>query len=33
MEHFKKCKPVIDDACAALSNAKSKLKRNVALLR
>jgi len=33
MEHFKKCRPSIDDACATLSDAQSKLKRNVALLR
>jgi hypothetical protein len=33
MEHFKKCRPTIDNACATLSDAQSKLKRNAALLR
>jgi hypothetical protein len=33
MEHFKECRPAIDDACASLSDAQSKLKRNAVLLR
>jgi peptidoglycan hydrolase CwlO-like protein len=33
MEHFKECRPAIDNACATLSGAQSKLKRNVVLLR
>jgi hypothetical protein len=33
METFKECIPDIDDACASLSDAQSKLKRNSALLR
>jgi hypothetical protein len=33
MKHFKECKPAIDNSCASLSNAYSKLKRNVALFR
>jgi hypothetical protein len=33
MKHYKKCRPAIDDACATLSDAQSKLKRNAALLR
>jgi hypothetical protein len=33
MKHFKECKPTIDNACATLSNAQSKLKRNAALFR
>jgi hypothetical protein len=33
MEHFKKCRPTIDDACASLFDAQTKLKRNVTLLR
>jgi hypothetical protein len=33
MKHFKECKPAIDNACAALSNAQSKLKRNATLFR
>jgi chromosome segregation ATPase len=32
-EHFKECRPTIDNACATLSSAQSKLKRNVVLLR
>jgi hypothetical protein len=33
MEHCKECRPTIDNACASLSNAQLKLKRNGALLR
>jgi hypothetical protein len=33
MNHFKECIPSIDNACAVLSNAQSKLKRNAALFR
>ena len=33
MKHFKECIPARENACAALSNAQSKLKRNVGLLR
>jgi hypothetical protein len=33
MEHFKECRPAIDNACATLSDAQLKLKRNGALLR
>jgi hypothetical protein len=33
MKHFKECKPAIDNACATLSNAQSKLKRNATLFR
>lgn len=33
MRHFKECIPTRENACAALSNAQSKLKRNAALLR
>jgi hypothetical protein len=33
MEHFKECKPAIDNACASLSDAQLKLKINGALLR
>jgi hypothetical protein len=32
-EHFKECRPAIDNACAALSSAQSKMKRNMVLLR
>jgi hypothetical protein len=32
-EHFKECRPTIDNACATLSSAQSKLKRNMVLLR
>jgi hypothetical protein len=31
MEHFKECKPTRENSCATLSNAQSKLKRNVAM--
>jgi hypothetical protein len=30
MKHFKECKPARENACATLSNAQSKLKRNAA---
>jgi hypothetical protein len=33
MKNYKKCRPAIDDACAAIFDAQSKLKRNAALLR
>jgi hypothetical protein len=33
MEHFKECRPTIDNECATLSGAQSKLKKNVVLLR
>jgi hypothetical protein len=33
IEHFKECRPTIDNACAALASAQSKLKRNMVLLR
>jgi hypothetical protein len=33
MNHFKECRPTIDNACAVLSNAQSKLKRNATLFR
>ena len=33
MDHFKECIPAIDNACATLSDAQLKLKRNEALLR
>jgi hypothetical protein len=32
MEHFNKCRPAIDDSCATLFDAQSKLKRNATLL-
>jgi hypothetical protein len=32
-EHFKECRPVIDNACAALASAQSKLKRNAIFWR
>jgi hypothetical protein len=32
-EHFKECRQTIDNACATLSDAQSKLKRNAVLLR
>ena len=32
MEHFKECIPVVDNACATLSSAQSKLKINAVLL-
>jgi hypothetical protein len=32
-KHFKECRQAINNACATLSNARSKLKRNVVLLR
>jgi hypothetical protein len=33
MKHFKECKPARENACATLSNAQSKLKRNATLFR
>jgi hypothetical protein len=33
MNHYKKCRPAIDNACATISDAQSKLKRNATLLR
>jgi hypothetical protein len=33
MNHYKKCRPTIDNACAVISDAQSKLKRNATLLR
>ena len=33
MRHFKECIPARENACATLSNAQSKLKRNATLLR
>jgi hypothetical protein len=33
MKHFKECIPARENACATLSNAQSKLKRNAALFR
>jgi hypothetical protein len=33
MKHFKECKLARENACAALSNAQSKLKRNATLFR
>jgi hypothetical protein len=33
IEHFKERRPSIDNACASLSGAQSKLKRNAVLLR
>jgi hypothetical protein len=32
-KHFKECRPAIDNACASLSGAQSKLKSNAVLLR
>jgi len=32
-DHFKDCRPTIDNACVALASAQSKLKRNMVLLR
>ena len=32
MKNYKKCRPTIDDACAAIFDAQSKLKRNADLL-
>jgi hypothetical protein len=33
VNHYKECKLAIDNACAVISNAQPKLKRNAALLR
>jgi hypothetical protein len=33
MNHFRECRPAIDNVCVVLSHAQSKLKRNVALFR
>ena len=33
MEHFKECRPSIDNACEALSGTQLKLKRNGVVLR
>jgi hypothetical protein len=32
-EHFKECRPTIDNTCETLTSAQSKLKRNMVLLR